>query len=219
MECELRKWKGAVFEARHKFYELSYFTTVQLLVLRRELGTLHVTHDVPPNVLALLQSISSQIQSENIRRVVREVADGRLAVELVTAEENEQSMKTPPFGDSTSMFEVGGDNEVWPTKKEEDLNAEEKSIMSYVVQKLNCSKMLVLKAFEECPKEDMNRYKYLKWCNENVDVYKFEDEDGSHSDDCDIVPIQTRDETTEVSGPTRLSYLLGEIYAYIYTCM
>ena len=205
MECELQKWNEAVFKARQMFYELNYFTTVQLLTLRQQLGTLNVTQNVPPSVLALLQSISSEVQSESICRVVREVS---CIPETPNIEENERPMKTPPSGDSASIFEIGMDR-LWPTLREQDLSPDQKSTMSFVVQRLGCSNMLVLKAFEECRGEDMNRYRYLEWCNEHIDIYTFE-EDVIHSDDCDNMPLESKqEESAELSGPTRLSDLLG----------
>ena len=73
MEEELEKWKEEVRNTRNEFYELNYYTTRQLLVLRSELGKLK--EPVPPpyqraKVMALLQSISCNITPNGVQRVV-----------------------------------------------------------------------------------------------------------------------------------------------------
>ena len=40
MEDDLEKWKQEIQEKRDEFYELNYYTTQQLLLLREELGRL-----------------------------------------------------------------------------------------------------------------------------------------------------------------------------------
>ena len=51
MEHELANWKEEVTQKRGDFYELNYFTTLQLLTLRRELGVIKSK----PNSYHLLQ--------------------------------------------------------------------------------------------------------------------------------------------------------------------
>ena len=67
-----------------------------------------------------------------------------------------------------------------PTLTEDDLSIDEKAIMANIMAnimaKLNCSKFLVLKAFEECRGKEMNEYDYLNWCNDNSEKYEFEEE-------------------------------------------
>lgn len=78
MEQELKYWEEEVTQKRGKFYELNYFTTLQLLTLRRELGVfksnLHTgPTDVTPNVLALLESISTQMTAMHVFATVQNV--------------------------------------------------------------------------------------------------------------------------------------------------
>ena len=63
MEDELKKWNDKVSVARKEFYELNYYTTHQLLILRRELGKLRNSGQTTQQaqVMALLESISMQI--------------------------------------------------------------------------------------------------------------------------------------------------------------
>ena len=79
MEDELERWNGEVTEARNEFYELNYYTTRQLLVLRSELGKVKTSGPVAPlyrqaQVMALLQSISSEVTPGDVETVVQHVA-------------------------------------------------------------------------------------------------------------------------------------------------
>ena len=78
MEDELYQWKNKVKETRAHFYELNYYTTLQLSSLRKELGKLKDPMraggaTVAPGVLALLQSISSDITARDVHDVVMNV--------------------------------------------------------------------------------------------------------------------------------------------------
>ena len=151
MENELREWNKTVFEARNKFYELNYFTTIQLLLLRQELGAMNAAFgnaNVPSNILALLRSISFDVTSENVCRVVKD-----LVADLSK-----------------------------PKLQEDQLTHEQKGILTFVVQRLGCPKLLVLKAFEMNQGKEMNGYDCIKWCNKNLTEYKYEDEDEETED-------------------------------------
>ena len=78
MEHELANWKEEVTQKREDFYELSYFTTLQLLTLRRELGLIKSKPNsgpgvVPPGILALLESISTQVTAPHVYAIVQNV--------------------------------------------------------------------------------------------------------------------------------------------------
>ena len=67
LDAQLVKWKKSVDIAREKYYELNYYTMLQLLELRRELGCLtQATGAAPllkPGVLMLLKSVSPAVSS------------------------------------------------------------------------------------------------------------------------------------------------------------
>lgn len=66
LDNQLITWKRSLDDARGHFYELNYFTTLQLLELRKELGMLaHMSapHVVKPHVLMLLSSISHEVSA------------------------------------------------------------------------------------------------------------------------------------------------------------
>ena len=80
MEEELQMWEDEVRKARKEFYELNYFTTLQLLTLRQELGKLKTSEQpyfyahINPYVLTLLESISTEITSPCVCEVVMSIA-------------------------------------------------------------------------------------------------------------------------------------------------
>ena len=79
MEKELQTWEDEVRQARKEYYELNYYTTLQLLTLRQELGRLKTSEQprahsqINPQVLALLESISTEITSPYVWDVVKSV--------------------------------------------------------------------------------------------------------------------------------------------------
>ena len=72
MEKELQIWEEEVQQVRNKYYELNYYTTLQLLALCKELGRLktfsqpHFCTEISPHILALLESISTEMSSSYI---------------------------------------------------------------------------------------------------------------------------------------------------------
>jgi len=79
MEEELQVWEDQVQQTREQYYELNYYTTLQLLTLRKELGRLKTSGQprahtqINPHVLALLESISTEITSPDVWEVVKSV--------------------------------------------------------------------------------------------------------------------------------------------------
>ena len=79
MEDELQVWEDQVRQTREQYYELNYYTTLQLLTLRKELGRLKTSGQprahtqINPHVLALLESISTEITSPDVWEAVKSV--------------------------------------------------------------------------------------------------------------------------------------------------
>ena len=102
MEEELRKWEDEVGQTRKKYYELNYYTTLQLLTLRKELGRLktseqpHVHTQINPHILALLGSISTEIPSSCVWEIVKSV----------TAEQQRGEGAADQHHSSAEMFPV-----------------------------------------------------------------------------------------------------------------
>ena len=79
MEEELQVWEDQVRQTREQYYELNYYTTLQLLTLRKELGRLKTSGQpraytqINPHILALLESISTEITSADVWEVVMSI--------------------------------------------------------------------------------------------------------------------------------------------------
>ena len=75
MEEALREWENEVKESRNRHYELNYYTTLQLLRLRKELGHIRQNPNclLDPEILILLQSISPEIQPESVYHVISDL--------------------------------------------------------------------------------------------------------------------------------------------------
>lgn len=185
MEDELCRWKDTVRCRREQFYELNYFNTLQLLNLRKELGKLKISEGsfkVSHEVLALLQSISSRVTPQIVSDTVckertksvaehmgdpEQVEDAKMEEKLttltdtVTSPHTSEEAELPP-----SMSDI-----VRPKLKESELDEIKKEIMANIMNRLNYSDQLVLKAFEECPKGS-DRFDYERWCieHENMDA-------------------------------------------------
>ena len=74
MENDLKKWIDEVIESRIMFYELNYYTTTQLVRLRKELGKMRSNGGVAvvePGVMLLLQSISSDLTPAAVKDSVQ----------------------------------------------------------------------------------------------------------------------------------------------------
>ena len=68
MEDDLKYWRQNLKEAREAYYELNYYTNAQLLVLREKLAEEWTSNS--PTLLMLLQSISPEIKSHQIRQAI-----------------------------------------------------------------------------------------------------------------------------------------------------
>ncbi len=182
MEEELDLWKGELYRARSRFYELNYYTTAQLLVLRKELGAFKKLELLSPDVLALLQSISCQVLFDNIRDAVAEIVSIQESkihfTTKVEERKKEQEVKKELNIHASSTLSPPDSN----------LTIKQREILSYVTKQLNCPDSLVLKAFEECHEQEWNRYDYVKWCTDHLeDISLHEDiiDDEMDPDFCD----------------------------------
>ena len=210
MEKELSEWNDNVFNARQKFCELNYFTTIQLVTLRRELGVLNdplSACEILPSVLVLLQSISSEVNSKNVREVVQNVVSPFSGINkmIPSSSDDTENVSFPNDKDPVYDEKISCSNDN-PTLSEDELTPEQEEIMIYIIAKISCSKLLVLKAFEECKGKDMNKFRYLKWCNDHTDSYKFSEDEESNSDEDDVMPA---DDIEPENSPPGFSYLLG----------
>lgn len=179
MEDELKKWKEMVKCRREEFYELNYFNTMQLLKLREELGKVQISegsHDVSPDVLALLQSISSQITPKIVSDIVCQV---------ITRSEVFEPPAYPEADASSCSLESVQSSKIdreksRPTVSIADLTNSQKEIMINISARLSCSNQLVLKSFVSLKKES-DQSDYERWCSQNLNMDDSED-DSSETD-------------------------------------
>ena len=211
MEDELYEWKGLVRAKRNEFYELNYFNTMQLLSLRRELGRLKEserTANVSPEILSLLQCISTKITPTVVSSVVCRVVEEslpepqRAVSEHPCDVEDEGGAKTP---DVTLFSEEAPKviNKNVPKLTEDDLHEQQKEIFANVYCRINCSKQLILMAFEELSnkEKELDRFDIERWCAEKLeedDFVDFGDDSSDLSDsDGDDASSESSDDSIE----------------------
>ena len=188
MEHELENWVSKVKLTRKQYYELNYFTTPQLIILRRELGKLKSAHanisTVNPMVLSLLQSVSPDISKEIIIRIVKEVPSLPLHDSLpssfshVSNGDSKRSDQTTAEPRSANVMRLSMAKQAKVSSKksytstDDKLSNEQREILIYVVDRFGFPKQLVFKAFEAC-KGEVNKYDIQNWCMENAEKYQF----------------------------------------------
>ena len=80
MEAELDAWVNELAVSRSNYYKLNYYTTLQVLRLRKELG--QCRGPISREVLALLQSISFDVTSQNVQVILNDVIQERSTKEI-----------------------------------------------------------------------------------------------------------------------------------------
>ena len=148
MLCELCNWNEEVKEARYHYCELNYYTTPQLLTLRKELGYLKcspsTSEAISLQVYALLQSIGPVITMKTILESVHSGEDKGKHTTFMT-EHEQQTHKQPEVyvekeSDSAEIAKVNALEHLTPAQKE---------IFDYIIAMYgNRSKEVILKAFE-----------------------------------------------------------------------
>ena len=229
MEVELSQWEEDVKSRRDSFYELNYYTTLQLLALRRELGRLKDASkaaSISPEVLALLWSISTHVNPTHVIDAVNEVLlEAKMEPEPEPAPAMEVPSESPAefeegraddtvetsstrdeSGDmETSALEETASTEQEQVFSEDDLNDEQRGYITTITSRLACSRKLVLKAFDILG-TDRTRIEYEQWCGGNMDDYDEEastdEESESESESDDSVSSDGEDEEFHYIGNT-----------------
>ena len=200
LEDDLEQWKHEIQEQRDQFYELNYYTTQQLLLLRKELGRLQEPREntVKPEAMALLLSISRDVSGDVMKEYVLDVTHKEqqkvmaLASTIAQAEDHvsftdqptEQSAQLPEPVDPTISAVVIDLLESEATKtstpraiqKEDDLGIEQKAILANIRNNFGCHKQLILLAFERC-ENSCDPHAVTAWCMNNQSKYMYDDDD------------------------------------------
>ena len=222
MEHELEKWKEELKTMREQYYELNYYTTLQLLILRRELGLIKSQPSavLKPNVVTLLRSISLQISSIEASQVVHSVTssvnqalpsavpelspkaslDVASNIESSHAPEsvvacNKPSLSKEVLASADVQVSMDTRKRDLPKFSVESLTDDQAVIMTYCQDKLGFSRVLVLKAFEECG-GDAPTFDVQNWCVENADKYQHLEQALMETDQND--PLSDDEEEEEV---------------------
>ncbi len=194
LEGKLAAWKNSVVKAREKFYHLNYFTTLQLLQLRKELGVLtqdKSTRIVIPQVLLLLQSVSPLVTSSVVTDALQALVqlgpmdcEGR-EEDLFTvkpAVDNEQEGEVHVFESANSSPDKSIPQAMpsppprilSPMLTYEDLT--EVQLKNFTdLCSMGFSDGHILKAFEECAQK-ATVYDIEQWCEDNEDCSSQEEE-------------------------------------------
>lgn len=202
MEDELNSWRMMVKNIRNDFYELNYYTTFQLLTLRKELGKVK-NEVVNSEVLTLLHSISFQVTASIISDTLC-----NLSSEAIEYDES-----CPNEDEITEHVDIA---ETKPSVNDAELSVEKRKILADIVRMLNCPEWIVLKAFEENPGKEYSMQHYRTWCVYNMNRLNEEHEkdtdEGDYADEedsSDESSISSSDPETETDHEGNKSSTAG----------
>ena len=205
LEDDLERWKCEIQEQRDQFYELNYYATQQLLLLREELGRLKESREnaVNPEAMALLQSISRDVPSDVMKGYVQhvvheeqeqrtEVAENTIDKHNLREEAEEQAVVThQPLdqsaqSESTSVVvellksEASKISTPRAQQQMDDLSNEQRAILANISNSFGFHQQLVLLAIERCA-NPMDFKTVAAWCTGNEDKYNYS-EDGDEEE-------------------------------------
>ncbi len=185
MECQLDVWRESINLARNKYYELNYYTTAQLLNLRRNLGIFKDYNNdlaIPSDVMALLQCIHPQVDRSIVKQSVC-ISLSKTVNSEVDKSSDAFGMKSEKHNPLTRECRSQHIKIKTPSSKPpiiSSLTESQKATVAHVIKRLHCSQSLVLKAFEALDYEHHQNHDYFKWCSMNADL-DYSD-DSEHSD-------------------------------------
>ena len=207
MENELKDLLDSIKEQRLKFHALNYFTTQQLLQIRRELGYLKQdsAREVTPQLYLLLSSFSLCITSDEIKGAIeavcimfkeqelmykkQESSNEAFEVPLPLATEAEANITTeawvatqPEQNEYNSVNDehVGeGDSQNDLKCLIENLSKDEEEIFEQLHDDLEYSDLVCYKAVKHVfsSSSDDKLNEAMKWCFENSSQYENDDID------------------------------------------
>jgi len=194
MEKELNSWNDEIKDMRNDYYELNYYTTSQLLMLRQALVKFKLDEGIgmDADILALLYSIHPKIESHNVIKAITVAATNsvvmkpKITMEAGKNDELKDALQRTKYEGETHQFKA--ENSGLQILKEEELSDIQREIMSFIINQIYCTKELVLKIFHQHFSEDKNKYDYLQLCTQNQidsDYDLSEDESVTSSEDSD----------------------------------
>ena len=228
MENDLKKWKKTVEERREEYYSLNYYTTQQLLQLRKELGPFkNPDHKLPmkQEVIALLQCLSQEINQRMVKTHLRDIFSVDEEMEVTTHNSTQDVLATANELNDDLNISYSSDNQPsvsakcdmldivmkatssgpHPQLNESDLTDEQMVILNNLKATFNFSRKLILLAFEKCAKSDLEEA-VLKWCYDHEQDFDFSDSDGEseanldeYSDEDEYLPSENEEEDMAIN--------------------
>lgn len=219
MEKELSSTLDLINDQRHHFHALNYFTTQQVLQIRRELGNLKQDKavNVTPQLFSLLTSFSLQITANDIKNIVEEVCTLFGEQEGISQnEENEVSdvqllnvsedaaVENDTFDETQKEKQLVDHKHVHKNLNEliQDLTEDEEEIFVQL-HNLGYSKIVCYKAVQHAfsSTENTNSDDVLdtamEWCFDNANLYDQEDDMNIGFDDnSKFSPVGNSEEST-----------------------
>lgn len=204
MEQDLNEWRMAVSEQRQSFYHLNYFTTQQLLALRKELGcykdSLSNNRVINSEIIALLQSISRNVTEHDVPKIFNSLRSKRTSAII---ESSEDFVPHPDRDDFESMNVEPSSGLPEPHLSVADLSDVQKSILINLKQNSSFHPKLILLAFDKCT-EVVNEESIESWCTENKQNFPYETIDGDRSDTVSVKSIDFSMEAVLGKSTTRV---------------
>lgn len=201
METALDKWKEEIVSRCDTYYELNYFTSQQLLLLREELGRLKNSEivELSPVTLSLLQSVSRLVTSENVKDTVEGMAtlleethDGVMTHQIpqnlpfsssmgAGCNQLHQQIQVPASSTSAIMDDMlknesSKSDALLPLLQEETLTKDQQSILIDLEEIYEYPRKLILLAFERCENPNIHD-EVLAWCEQNSMLHEYDVED------------------------------------------
>lgn len=184
MEKDLKDWKQEIQKQRDHFYELNYFTTQQLLILREELGRLKNGSlvQIKPEAITLLQSISREVSQQVVRKqvaTVKKMSEEQWRAEIEPAYDQVMQQQTKEQGvEGTSSFlksilKTDTKKCAAPPSqlKEAELSVNQKAILANLMEHYEYSKRLIMLAFTHCAKPQ-DEDEVANWCFDHMDMFQ-----------------------------------------------
>ena len=223
MENDLDNWKKEIEGKRDEFYELNYYTTQQLLLLREELGRLKEPGEdqVKPHAMALLQSISREASADVMKRYVQQVAN-ILEQQRASSSTTEKAVKKKVQEPVSSFSQLIGQETVAAPVSSPSPSAEALTLADLLKSEgaktsaplaqtqeheLNNDKKAILVNLEEMFEfhrqlillafercdNPVDQNEVCRWCFENQDEYKYEVEE-------DEEPMEEEEDTQDINS-------------------
>ena len=173
MTRDLEEWQKMVDDTRKQFYCLNYYTTQQLLLLRKELCHIVYPFDMKPDVLTLLMSLSRDVTADLLVPLINEIneesdEDGEWTVHT----QDDQSILQEDIRHIRDTTETAATSQAM--LKMNTLTPHQNIILANLASSYD--EKLILLAFGNVKNPEIEE-EVMIWCGENED--KITKEEGS----------------------------------------